>query len=149
MNMLNFDDIESIYCPDSFMTYIENIVNNIEQSGFDVYEELDEFTINSILKEPIHESYDLVFSERTIESKMECGSEESTDFEDGKCNYKKCDNKSLRDNTCRMHLLLNKENKCIVEKCNNLKSRSNKKSKKYNDLCTRHLKYNRTKYAYI
>lgn len=157
-------------------SYINDVVSFIESSGFDVYKEFDDFTIESIMLDPYYIKLSEEFikpldpileqkvSEEIIlesdESISDCDTEVE-EVENGdkvkscvsikekkeimSCHLHHCNNKALRNNTCRLHLVLDKNNTCIVENCINLKSISSKKNKRYNDLCVKHTKSKRLK----
>lgn len=169
MNMFGFDEAEYIYSIDSYMSshlsysvnmerHIHDVVEFIEFSGFDVYEEFDDFTINSIMEDPSYIQLNKQTNKIIVESKEDINKayrETITKIENMskvkskkniKCSIKKCKNKSLRNNICRRHLILNKDHRCVYNKCLNLKSISTVKSpniKKYNEFCVRHAKAKR------
>lgn len=154
-------------------SYINNVVKFIEFSGFDVYEEFDDFTINSIMSDSYYSQLNeqpndniSIKSAESVESNNKINDEPAEDINKAyretitkienmskvkskkniKCSIKKCKNKSLRNNICRRHLILNKDHRCVYNKCLNLKSISTVKSpniKKYNEFCVRHAKAKR------
>lgn len=106
------------------INHINEVIIMIEESGFDIEKEFDDFTISSIMNDTEVNN--------------------NTRKENIPCLFSKCKNKALRNNICRRHLLLKKENRCSIEKCLNLKSISlTTKQKKYNDLCVKHKKSKR------
>lgn len=153
--------------------HIHDVVEFIEFSGFDVYEEFDDFTINSIMSDSYYTQLNeqpndniSIKSAESVESNNKINDESVEDINKAyretitkienmskvkskkniKCSIKKCKNKSLRNNICRRHLILNKDHRCVYNKCLNLKSISTVKSpniKKYNEFCVRHAKAKR------
>lgn len=150
--------------------HIHDVVEFIEFSGFDVYEEFDDFTINSIMSDSYYTQLNeqpndniSIKSAESVESNNKINDEPAEDINKAyretitkienmskvkskkniKCSIKKCKNNSLRNNICRRHLILNKDHRCVYNKCLNLKSISTVKSpniKKYNEFCVRHAK---------
>ena len=108
----NYSDIVPI-------RHIVKYSDDIVDSGFDVDKEFDEFTLQSIM-------HDAQYIPVKKEIKL--------------CSTKDCKKRALRNNTCRMHLLADKSNKCIVERCLNLKYRYNSGDKKnsYDKHCHNH-----------
>jgi hypothetical protein len=157
-------------------SYINAVVGFIESTGFDVYKEFDDFTIESIMTDQYYINLSEEFnqhickknvSKKIVSEEVVLESDESIsdcdqDYDNDRkvendekvkvvkketisCYLDHCSNKALRNNTCRLHLVLNKENICIMENCINLKSISSKKNKRYNDLCVKHTKSKRLK----
>ena len=150
--------------------HIHDVVEFIEFSGFDVYEEFDDFTINSIMSDSYYTQLNeqpndniSIKSAELVESNNKINDDPAEDINKAyretitkienmskvkskkniKCSIKKCKNNSLRNNICRRHLILNKDHRCVYNKCLNLKSISTVKSpniKKYNEFCVRHAK---------
>ena len=107
----NYSDIVPIR---HIVKYSDDIIN----SGFDVDKEFDDFTLESIMKD------DSFIRKKKIIL----------------CSENNCKKKALRNNICRMHLLMDKKNKCSVDKCMNLKYRYTTGDKKdtYDKHCYNH-----------
>lgn len=107
----NYSDIVPIK---HIVKYSDDIIN----SGFDVDKEFCEFTIDSIMQDANY----VQIKKITL------------------CSNIGCKKKALRNNICRMHLLEDKNNKCVVEYCLNLKYKHSSLYKKnsYDKHCYNH-----------
>jgi hypothetical protein len=125
MNSDMLSTIEFSYYIENMQKEVISVSNLIIKQGFNCNKEFNDFTIQSVLNDPIYK--------RLYKAKPE----------KKECKEKNCKCPAIRLDLCKKHLCLDKKNKCKLPVCNNLKFKyKSRKCYRVDDFCYHHRRMN-------